>query len=333
MVTKHCYIGGIKKMKASRMLFFGLLLMLTALNVVASHAAQVPVEVKSIEIDDVSIFENDVVRLDLERGEDFTVDLELFANEDVDNVNVRATIYGYEYSSVSPISDLIGPFDLVANTTYLRKLKLRLPADVDVDDYKLRLEIANRDHSTLLKEYNLRVNTARHFVTVDDVIFSPGRTLSAGQALLGKVRLENRGQKTERDIRVTMSVPELGLEATHYIEKIKADEEEETEEFFLRLPNCAEPGVYAVNIVAWYNKGYDKVAASSAVNVVENEACKSEAEPVVVVQAQDQNATVAQPVEENTSERAGLRSALEVVLLVLVALLILVGLAIVIARA
>lgn len=326
-------------MKILRMVLLAMLCVL-ALTTVA-NAQYVPVQLDRIEIDDIDIedFEefyfNEDVRLDLERGEEFEVELLLEAFEAADDVIVRAVIDGYEFSDIEPITDMIGPFDLDANITYKKKMTLRLPEDVDVDGYNFRLTISDRDRMSRTYEFNLLVDTQRHLLRIDDVNFNPGRTLTAGQALLGSVRVENKGQKDEDDVRVEVSIPALGLESVNYIEEIEnGDDEEETEEFFLRLPKCAEPGVYDVAIEVQYNRGRDKVTDTRQVTILENEACAQEEEQTVVVVQQTEPAAP-QPTATETAaapHKSPLRTALEVILIVLVVLLVLVGLIIVLTR-
>ncbi len=318
-------------MKIANMFVFGLLFLM-AISV--ASAQYIPVGIENVELNDVTVYNDDYVRLDLERNEDLDVQLELLAYESADDVTVRAIMDGYEYSDVDSISALIGPFDLKANVTYIKKLTLHLPAELEVGNYKLRIIVSDKNSYAELEEYNLQINTPRHELRIDDVTFNPGRTLTSGQALLGTVRVENKGQKTEKDVRVAVSMPALGLESVNYIEKINDEDEEETEEFFLRLPRCAEPGVYDVNVDVYYNKGHDKVSGTTKVTVLENELCKEETEQAVVVvqPAQPVQPSAEQVAQASAPVKSTLRTVLEVILIVLVALLVVVGLVIVLTR-
>jgi len=307
-------------MKVLTVILFSVLL--SALMVTAGS---IPVAIERAEIDDTEIDVSGKNILDIERDQEFELELELRASEDVDDVEIRAFISGYEYNDVRSISDSIGPIDLDANVTYVRRMDLSLPDDVDVDDYKLRLIISDRNGEEAIYTYDLQINTERHKLKIEDVYLSPGHSITAGQALLATVRLENKGQKDEDDVKVTVSIPALGVSDTDYIDEIEEDEEEETEELFLRLPKCAEAGVYDVNVDVWYNNDHDKESGTMQINVLENPSCAPEPEPVVVVQEAEPEA----PVEEASSDSAGkVRAALEVILLVLVALLVIVGLVI-----
>jgi len=314
-------------MKALTAIVFSMLFVLSAVMVVADS---VPAVIERAEIDDSRIEQGDNI-LDIQRNEEFELELELFAYEDADDVEIRAFVSGFEHSGLEPISDLIGPLDLDANVTYKRSMKLTLPDDVEVDDYKLRVVISDRDNEEVIYNYNLHVNTKRHELQIEDVSLNPGASVQAGQALLATVRVENSGQKDEDDVKVTVSIPALGISATDFVEEIEEAEEEETEELFLRLPRCAEAGVYDMMIETVYNERRNKVVDTMQVQILENKDCKPKPAPVVVVQQQENvsKQAVEQAKPEQPAESAGagkVRSALEIILLVLVALLIIVGL-------
>lgn len=309
-------------MKALTTVLFSVLLVLSSV-MVAAQDRLVPVSIVEAEIDGTEIEPFGWNQLDLERDQEFTLKLELLAFEDAKDVEINARITGYEFSDVNAISDQIGPFDFDANVTYIKKMQLSLPDDVDLDDYKLRVYLSDRNGWEMLFTYDLKVDAKRHELKIEDVILSPGYSVQAGQALLATVRLENKGQKDQQDVKVVATIPALGVSATEYVEEIEAADEEETEELFLRLPKCAEPGVYDMTVDVWFNDLHKKVSDSGKVTVLENPACAPEPAPVVVVQ-QAVNQTAVEPVNSESSGKV--RAALEIILLVLVALLVIVGL-------
>ncbi|VVB81117.1 Uncharacterised protein [uncultured archaeon] len=299
-----------------------LTILLSVLLVLSAVAAQtLPLNVEHAQIDNTEILASSVNKLDIERDQDFTLKLEIFASNAAKDVEIRAFISGYEFNDANAISKMLGPFDFAQSTTYIKKMTLTLPDDVDVAQYYLRVVISDRNGEELIYRYTLNVNAPRHMMKVQDIILSTS-TVQAGQALLASIRLENQGQKDESDVKVVLSIPSLGITATNYIAEVQNDKQEETEEMFLRLPKCAEPGVYDLNVEALYNDGHDKATSSAKVTVLENEACKPEPAPVVVVQ-EAQNKTAEVVPADSTGK---VRSALEIILLVLVALLVIVGL-------
>lgn len=256
----------------------------------ATTAAQIPIqEFDEVEFDDVNLRLGEDNRLAIERGEEYEVRVRFTPFADIKDAQIRVTIDGFEFSDVEDISDRTLPEDYDANVTYVEDLNLRIPSDVDRDNYKLRVTIGDRDNSRLIEEYNLKVDVARHALRIDDVVFSPSNTVRAGSALLSSVRVENKGEKVERDVRVTVDIPSLGISATDYIEEIdNEDDEEETEEIFLRIPRCAKAGVYDVNVDVEFQKRRRRVTERKTITVLEDETCSEEEKPKTTITLSNQ---------------------------------------------
>jgi hypothetical protein len=192
---------------------------------------------------------------------------------------------------------------------------------VQEDNYKVRVVVTDRDGQEVIENYNIKMDVSRHDLQVVDAVFTPSRQVQAGQALLTSVRVENYGEKDEEDVKVTVSVPALGISASDYVDEIESDDAKETEELYLRVPKCAKPGVYDLTIDVKYNDGFSKTGVKGQIEVVEDPECNKE---TVVVEVPPQ------PVVNNTVDAvpktSGVRKALEVILLCLVALLVIIGL-------
>ncbi|GEM_PF-1548968 len=291
-----------------------------------------PVMIEEAKIDGATIHPYEWNTLNIERGNEFELKLYLNALADVKNLEIDASFSGYEYDKVSAH---IGSFDVEEGVTYVKKMKIALPEDMDLDEYTLRVVISDRNNYEQIYNYNLKINAPRHELKLKDVILSPNNNIMAGAGLVAKVRLENAGQKDEKDIKITVGLPELSVQASEYMDKIKSGDEKDSEELFLRIPKCAEPGEYVVAIEALYNKGHDKVAGFTKVTVLENEKCKKAEEKeqkiqIIIPQEPEKKETTteAQPAETTHNTTKSLRTILEVALIVLVALLIIVGFAI-----
>ncbi|MBD3361183.1 hypothetical protein GF358_00115 [Candidatus Woesearchaeota archaeon] len=294
-----------------------LLITLLATNVLA-----LPIDVHRVEIDGEAV-EGDSVRLDIQRGQDVEIELTMVPTEDVEDIEIRAFISGYEYNDVEQIADMIGPISMDAGVKYRKTLTVTLPEDVEEDDYKLRLLFTNRNGEDMISaRYQLKVDLPRHELKVTDVVFHPGKHVKAGTALLGQVRLENMGEKDEDDVVVKLMIPELGISATDYIDSVEKGEQEETEELYLRIPANAEAGLYEAQIYVGYNRDHDKVLAKTQISV-EAEAQPEPEQTVVLVEE-----TATEDVQENVPAnwKNTVKTVLEVVLLVLVALLVVIGL-------
>lgn len=300
-------------MKANKL--FGIVsLMLLAVLAVAGAASALPT-IDKVEVDGTTVFEDQVNRLDVEAGNQIEVEVWLTSAESNDNVRVTAEIAGYEHSDDSDISDKTDSFKVEANATYKKTLMLSLPEDADDDSYKLRIIVEDRNSDEIVQNYNLVLNVPRHKLAIDDVILYPEGTVTAGQALLVTVNLENYGQKDQDDVRVHATVPMLGIGATDIVDEIESDDSETSEELFMRIPADAKAGDYTLKIDVDYNDGHDSVSKTVTFNVAAAPAPKTD----VVVQQAPVTPVQVQP------EKSMLRSVLEGVLLVLVGLLVIVA--------
>lgn len=319
-------------------LFLTLALLLIPIAAFAQNSADLapqhlPVWIEETKIDGSTVYPYEWNKLNIERNNEFELKLYLTATADAENIEIDASFSGYEYDKISAH---ISSFDVEQDTMYVKKMKIMLPEDMDVDEYNLRVIVSDRNNYEQVYNYNLKIDAPRHELKLKDVMLNPNKDILAGAGFVTKIRLENVGQKDEKDIKVTIGLPELGVQTSEYVDKLESGDEKDTEEIFIRLPKCTEAGEYVVAIEALYNNQHDKLAAFTKLTVLENPNCKKAEEKqqvqVIVQQEPEQGNTatqVTQPTETTkTTSNKSMRTVLEVALIVLVALLIIVGFAI-----
>lgn len=191
---------------------------------------------------------------------------------DIEDIKVRAWVEGYEYEDVEDISDM---FDLTKNVSRSIPLVLNLPEDMDAStEYTLYVKVSDKVND-IENSYPLRVEETRRKLNIQDVIFRPSNAVDADRYLRTVVRLENLGSRKEENIKVTVSIPELGVSAADYINELVAveneDDDEETSqstnELVLQIPRDAKTGDYDVKITAEYNRGHDIVTETETIHV------------------------------------------------------------------
>ena len=267
-----------------------------------------------VDVDDTTLSQNQVNYLSVETGNTIEVDVWLTSTESNNNVRVEAFISGDENNDISDKTDL---FSTAPSTSYKKTLHLEVPANADNDKYSLRIIVSDRNGQERIQDYNLVLDQPRHDVIIKDIVFYPETSITAGQALLTTVRVENLGQKDEDNVKVTVSIPELGVSASDYIDSVKSDKQKDTEELYIRIPSTAKNGQYQVKVDVWYNDGHGMVSKTDIVDVTAAPAEQMTSTPVVIQ-------TAVQPVPVQP-EKSMLRSVLEGVLLVLVGLLVIVA--------
>ena len=240
-----------------------LLLFLLVAGIFATSASAAytynKVEVNGVAVTGYGVTTSPVVYV--ERGGILSIRTEFSSNVDAKDVKVKAWIGGYEYDDIEDISDL---FDVSANAVYVKNLALNLPDDLDASkDYTLHVEVYDTN-TNAENEYTLRVNEQRHYLNFVDIIFNPGLSVRADQPLFVSARLENLGDKKEQDVRVSVSIPELGISQRTFIDDLtpfddaesQKESSESTESLFLDLSDV-KPGNYNLVVKAEYNRGHD----------------------------------------------------------------------------
>lgn len=254
-----------------------------ALVVLSTTALALPITVVDVQVDDFTVLPNQVNRMAFQRNAEHLVEIRFTPTQDIKNAELEIFVNGFEFKDINPIRDSTGVFDADANVTYTKRLSFKLTDEVDEDDYKLRVMFSDRNGIETINTYNLKFDVPRHSLKVEDVIFTPNGVVKAGQALLTTVRLENKGERREDDVRVEISIPELGITGADYIDEIRAGQEEETEEIFMKIPSCAKPGQYQVNVKVMYNQLHDVGTATGFVHVLADPQCDKAATGTALV--------------------------------------------------
>lgn len=253
---------------------FGLITMMLVAILAVGVVAAVPLNIDEVKVDGTVVEITDVNRLDIERGEEIEVKVKISSTVDIDDVEVEAFISGYEYNDKERMSDSTHIFDVEADVTYTKTLTLKIPDKVEEDNYKLRILVSDRYGDTFVEDYKLKIDVPRHSLAIKDVILSPEGSVKAGSALLATVRVKNMGETNEDGIKIKVSVPALGISASDYIDELEDDESTTSEELYLRIPKCADAGVYNLKATVEYDEGYEVITEEVAVKVLESDACE-----------------------------------------------------------
>ncbi len=213
----------------------------------------------------------------VQRGDTIDVRVKLAANDTENDVEVEAEILGYEHNDVESIFARTALFDMEAGDVMYKNLQLTLPVKMEKDYYDLRVRVGTRTGTAAEYLYRVRLTGDRHSLVVKDITFNPSEYVQSGRAVLAQVLVQNYGDETEKDVKVTLTVEGAGITASDYISTIDPDESKETEDLFLRIPNCLESGTYTVKATVEYNDGYKTTAYTKELRVVtDEEVCGTE---------------------------------------------------------
>lgn len=258
-----------------------LFLILALVTVSFVSSAVIDFGIKSVEFDGVVVNPNDAsTNLNIERGTTLpvTVIVQGSANGKIAyDTRVRVELGGYEYSTVEAVSDI---FEVAPNNTYKKTLRLKLPSDMEASKkYNITVEVYDGTQH-IVQNYPLTVKETRHLLNIYDVILNPFSNVQAGQPFFVTVRVENMGDNVEDSIRVTASMPQLGIQTSEFVDQlIRAADKDQynniyskndaatTNQLMLVIPEDAKEGDYTLEVKLNYNRGYGNTFESDAGDV------------------------------------------------------------------
>ncbi len=277
IATKRANTEGDCSMKRNTGLYltsFALLILAFFAMTPMVHAAP-NYSITQIEIDDIIV----TGTFDVERDQDLDIEVVLTGAGNItggviDNVRIEAEIIGYEFG---PIIDATPIFSVDQGITYRKTLRLHIPNDIDSSKtYTLRIRASDpidQEEQTV----SLNIDEQRHDLNIVDAFLTPS-IVQAGKPVFAKVRVENLGEKEEDDIKVVVSIPQLGVSESGYIPRLVTQQQEQHEQFFermssdeidfiLRAPEDAQTGDYTVQIDVIYNRGNSRISETRKLSV------------------------------------------------------------------
>lgn len=267
----------------------------------------VNLEVTSVEINGKTVMEADghTNNYRYERGENLDIDVCVKALSEVKDAQIEADIYGYKYSTreQNKVSDVTDTFDLDEGDNDCFTLNLQIPTKMDTDYYKLRIRVADRDGISFEKMFQLNIKGASRSsaIQIKDFSLDPEEVI-AGRAFTAMVKVKNIGNYDLDDLKVTVSVPQLNIKASEYLNEIEADETKTFEELLLRIPECTKEGTYNVEIVVEFDE-YEETSTSTSIRVKSDSSCgtstSSEDKTIITVPSTQeviQGASIAYPI-------------------------------------
>lgn len=304
--------------------------LLVALMVVLSvfSAAVLADTSSNYQVDNVYLDNMDIssATINVERGETKDLNVYLQGTGETTDVNVRAWIGGYEYDNVQVTSDM---FQVEDGISYKKTLKLVIPEDLNANqDYTLYVEIYD-DVDSVSFQGTIHVSKVRHLLSTVDVLVD--NSVNAGDYTTATVRLKDMGDKKEEDIKVTVSIPELGISKSVFLNELTNNEIDNLDEessgsvdLTFAVPSDAKTGDYKVNVEVSYNSGYSTLEDSTSLHVEAKQVAETQSDSSVVVVSNDNTASTSTKSGSDFSTALRLGFGILAVLIVILALILIV---------
>ena len=200
-------------------------------------------------------------------GETIPVVVQIVANSDYQDLKLKVEIDGYK----SDVSASTSRFDVIAGSTYIKRLSLTLPSVEDMNNLSEGLTLYVRlsdKNDAYEQQYDIKMQREAYSLEFLDV--SAPMSASAGEIIGLDVVLKNTGSRSADDTFVNVAIPELGISKKAYFGDLAAqdntasndNEDARERRIYVVIPSDAKSGDYTLNVQA---SNYD---GSSAVRKV-----------------------------------------------------------------
>ena len=255
-----------------------------------AHADSVPVTIEKVYVNGVEVVDGEVT--DITVDEDIEVKVKFLATGDDEHVTVEAKIDGLDRDADEAEAET-DTFTVREGKTYTKTLDIRLPERADPEEeYDLEIEFSSRGTDDVVYNARIYASQERHDVKIKDVIFSPSDKIKAGYSMITNVRVKNIGERDEEGIKVTVSIPELDVSDSKWIDELEEGDTKTSEDLYFRIPQTAEEKEYTVEVTVEYDDGDKEVTAEYLYNVVSGEQTPAAAQKTkITVLATEQDLT------------------------------------------
>jgi len=204
------------------------------------------ISIDSVEVEDKVVAENEnnfVVVGDLRKEID--VDVRLTSLEDIEDARVEA-ILTFENGDV--VADTTKTFDITKDQKTNKKLELPLIGVFEQGNFKLKIRVIDAEGDFEEKIYGLKISQESFPFIITSIALNPETNVQAGKSVGVKLRFKSNGALAPEGINAQVSIPELGVSSTKFVESIKTTSNQGVfeQDFVLRILDDTPTGTYTV---------------------------------------------------------------------------------------
>ena len=212
----------------------------------ASAGSALDISIDSVEVegDVVAENENNFITLDKDRKR-MNLKVRLTSLENVQNAHIDAVL-SFENGDV--VADATTTFDISKGENLIKDLELPLIGKFEQNSFKLMVKVADADGDSKEKLYGLKISEQKFPFVISSIGLNPESNVPAGKALVATLSFKNSGVVPLEGINAKVSIPELGVSATKFVDQIKNSGKlsEIREDFILKILDNTPTGTYTV---------------------------------------------------------------------------------------
>ncbi len=235
--------------------------------------------IENVEIENKILTENEnnfvMIR---SKQKELDLRVSLISIENVKNARIDAVL-SFENGDV--VADTTQTFDLTEEERIVKTLELPLIDKFEQGNFELKLMVTDSEGDSQEKLYELKISQKKFPlfpVIINSFSLSPMVEVQAGKYLITRLNLKNIGVVPIQDVNAKVTIQELGISATDFIDEIDSGESKLTKEMFLKIPDGTEMGAYTVKSEVILLNRDDTDSKSVKINVIGREQVQHKAE-------------------------------------------------------
>lgn len=214
------------------------------IGTIGGNGRALDVSIDSVEVEKKVVAENENTFIIIGQGtKEIDARVRLTAVEDVEDGRIEAVL---EMQNGNVVADTTRNFDMNDGDTSTFSLDLPLIGVFEQSDFRLRIKVIDAEGNFEEKVYGLRISQKEFPFIISSIALQPEDNVDAGKNLFARVNFKNIGILPLEGIKVKASIPELGVTATRFVDQLKVNGDEISQEFVLKIPDNAQSGTYTV---------------------------------------------------------------------------------------
>lgn len=202
------------------------------------------VSIDSVEVESKSLAENEntfIVLKDAKNEIDLRV--RLTSLEIVNDAHLEAILM-FENGDV--VADITANFDLAKDQSIVKKLELPLVDKFEQGNFMLKIKLVDAEGNIEEKSYGLKISQVEAPFIISSISLSPENNAQAGKFLRATLSFKNSGVVPLEGVTLKVSIPELGIIATKFVDDLDTNQPTIKEDFLLKIPETAQKGTYTI---------------------------------------------------------------------------------------
>ena len=115
------------------------------------------------------------------------------------------------------------------------------------NSFKLKVKVVDAEGDSEEKTYGMKISQKKFPFVISSIVLSPESNAEAGKNIVARLSFKNSGVVPLDGITAKVSIPELGVSSTKFVEQIKASRLSEVrEDFILKILDDVPTGTYTV---------------------------------------------------------------------------------------